>query len=87
MIDRQGLLAIESDVDKSHISLWQPETVDFLILTHKIGPFYPERKLLCRMAFNPDNRIVFGINVVLNWTNGVNYNLVAMVLFRGNSNT
>src|ERR1700677_1038263 len=62
MLDCQGLLAIESDLDKSHICFRKPETVNLLVLTHKVRSFYPERKLLCWMAFNPDNRIVFNIN-------------------------
>lgn len=62
VIDRQGLLTIESDLDKSHIPLRQPETVYLLVLTHKVGAVYPERKLLCRMAFNSDNGVVFNVN-------------------------
>src|ERR1700723_1814441 len=65
VVDRQGLLAIESDIDKSHISLRQPETVDLLVLTHKIGAFYPEGKLLGRMPLDPNDRVVFNINPYL----------------------
>jgi len=43
VIDRQGLLAIESDLDKRHISLRKPETADLLVLTYKVGSLYPER--------------------------------------------
>jgi hypothetical protein len=62
VIDRQGLLAVESNLDKRYIPLWKPETVDLLVLTHKVGSVYPERQLLRWMAFNPDNRIVFNVN-------------------------
>jgi hypothetical protein len=43
VIDRQSLPAIESDLDKSHISLREPEIVDLLVLTHKVGSVDPKR--------------------------------------------
>jgi hypothetical protein len=62
VINGQNLLAIKSNVDECQISLWQPETTDLLVLTHKVCALNPERKLLRGMAFNPDDRIVFRVN-------------------------
>src|ERR1700756_4103933 len=62
VIDRESLLAIQANLDKRHIPLWKPETADLLVLTHKIGSVDPERKLLCGMSFDPDNRIVIDVN-------------------------
>jgi hypothetical protein len=65
VINGQNLLAIKSNVDECQISLWKPETTDLLVLTHKVCPLNPERKLLRGMAFNPDDRIVFSVNPYL----------------------
>jgi hypothetical protein len=65
VINRQNLLAIKPNVNECHISLRKPEVVDFLVLAHKVCPLDPERKLLCRMAINPYNGVIFRVNPYL----------------------
>ena len=65
VINGQNLLAIKSNINKCHISLRKPEVVDFLVLAHKVCPLDPERKLLCRMAINPYNGVIFRVNPYL----------------------
>src|ERR1700722_13638661 len=65
VVNRQNLLAIESNVDKCHISLRKPKAVGLLVLAHKLCPLDPEGKLLGGMAFDPDNGIIVCINPYL----------------------
>jgi hypothetical protein len=63
--DGQGFLAVKSDLDKRLISLWKPETADFLVSPDEVGSLDPERQLLRRMAVDPDDGIVAVINPYL----------------------
>jgi len=62
MLYRQHPLSIESHLDEGFISLRKPESINFLVLSDKVGPFDPERQFPRRMPFDPNHRIVVGIN-------------------------
>src|SRR5260370_2820421 len=65
MVDRENLLPVHPDLDKCFIFLRKPESINFLILAHEVGPFDPKRKFLRRMAGNPHDGEVLSINPYL----------------------
>jgi hypothetical protein len=43
-------------------ALLNPESADLLILPHEVSSFYPERKPLLGMTFDPDNDMLLNVN-------------------------
>src|SRR6266853_2612490 len=65
MVDRENLLPVHPNLHKCFIFLGKPESINFLILAHEVGPFNPKRKFPRRMAGNPDDGEVLTINPYL----------------------
>ena len=62
MFDRQNLLTIEPNLDKRLIFFGEPESLDFLVLSHEVGAFDRERQFLRRMPLDPNHGVVVNIN-------------------------
>ncbi len=62
MVDSQKLSTVESHMDQCLILSREPESVDLLVLTHKIFFRDPERRSLHGMAFDANDRIILDVN-------------------------
>src|SRR5579863_1955338 len=57
VIDGQNLRPIESHLNQCLVLLRKPESVNFLVLSHEVGPLDPEREFFRGMALNPYNGV------------------------------
>jgi hypothetical protein len=59
----QNIRAVEPDMDKRLILPGKPESVDLLVLTHKVSSFNPKRQFLRRMLLDSHHGVVVSVNL------------------------